>query len=195
MSGALAYYTTLSSTNACIYNLSGNNASFYSVSVANISIGNASFLIYASIIGSLSVGVNACVTGNGYFNNIYSGYSDDRLKINKSNIINCVEKIKPLNVFFYYPNTSLLSQYGIKNIPYEQDIGISTHEVLPIFLELVCEAPFDINIDKKTGHHTSKTGLDLLSVRYDCFVPILLQAIKELDERVFTIEKHFGLST
>ena len=35
------------------------------------------------------------------------------MKINKTNIINCIEKIKPLNVFFYYPNTSLLSQYGI----------------------------------------------------------------------------------
>ena len=97
--------------------------------------------------------------------------------------------------FFFYPNTSLLSQYGIKNIPYEQDIGISAQEILPIFPELVSEAPFDINVDKKTGHHTSKTGLDLLSVRYDRFVPILLQAIKELDERVVTIEKHFGLFT
>ena len=106
-----------------------------------------------------------------------------------------MKKIKSLNVFFYYPNTSLLSQYGIRNIPYEQDIGISAQELLPLFPELVCKAPFDINVNNTTGQHTSKTGLDLLSVRYDRFVPILLQAIKELDERILIIEKFFGLRT
>ena len=166
------------------------NASFYvngktiltSAGISNASIVNA-------CISSLSV-TNACICNlslmgnifavNGYFtNNVIAGYSDERMKIKTSNISNSLDKITSLSCFKYYPNTSVCEQLGIKQ-DYTVDIGLSAQEVQKCFPEIVCLSPYDININEVTNEVVSRTGLDLLTIRYERFVPIIIQCIQEL---------------
>jgi hypothetical protein len=91
----------------------------------------------ACVLGNLTVLQNVYVTKNGYFANVYSGYSDDRIKENKEPIYDCLSKIQKINPFSFYPNVSFLENIGIE-MPYEQDIGLSAQELLPIFPQLIC---------------------------------------------------------
>ena len=74
-------------------------------------------------------------------------------------------------------------------MPYEQDIGLSAQELLPIFPQLICPSPLDIDTNETKG---SKSGMDLLTIRYDRLCPILLQAIKELLKRVESLEERMS---
>ena len=126
---------------------------------------------------------------NGYFtSNIYAGYSDDRLKIRTSNLSNVLPYIKTLSTFQYYPNTSFCKQLCI-DVSNKSDIGMSAQEVESIFPEIVCPAPCDVLNDPLSGEKLSRTGMNILTIRYERLVPILLQAIRELTIRVEELEK------
>ena len=171
-----ASVTNLSSTNASITNISSINASFSNVSITNASILN-NLYCYGNITAN-----------NGYFtSNIYAGYSDDRLKIRTSNLSNVLPYIKTLSTFQYYPNTSVCKQLCI-DVSNKSDIGMSAQEVGSIFPEIVCPAPCDVLDDPLSGEKLSRTGMNLLTIRYERLVPVLLQAIRELTIRVEELE-------
>ena len=155
-------------------------------SITNVSCVNAS-------ISSLT-GINACFSNNLYvMGSIYAGYtvtgySDERVKIKTQNLSQCLSKICNLSTFQYYPNTSLFKEYDIPFVN-ESEIGLSAQELLPIFPEVVCPAPCDILIDNNTNQPYSKTGLNLLTVKYERLVPVLVQAIQELTSKVKIIER------
>jgi hypothetical protein len=120
------------------------------------------------------VGQVAC-TGN-----ITAYYSDERLKTKISNIPNALDKIQKLNGF-YYTNNDLAKTFG-----YTEDkiqIGVSAQEVKEVFPEIVLLAPFD----SRTG--VSKSGENYLTVDYTKLVPVLIEAIKELSNKVENLEK------
>ena len=65
---------------------------------------------------------------------------------------------------------------------------MSAQEVNKYFPEVVCLSPCDVIEDAQSGETSSRTGLDILTIRYERLVPVLFQAIRELNEKVDFLE-------
>ena len=98
-------------------------------------------------------------------NEITAYYSDDRLKTKQGNIEKALEKVCSLNGFHYQPN-ELAGDLGYDMD--EKKVGVSAQEVLKVLPEAVTNAPID------PQYHT---------VQYEKLVPLLIEAIKELNGR------------
>ena len=98
-------------------------------------------------------------------NDIIAFYSDDRLKIRLGTIINALEKVSSLSGFYYTANDIA------KDLGYDDKvrIGVSAQEVQEVLPEAVVPAPID---DK------------YLTVQYEKLVPLLIEAIKELNNKI-----------
>ena len=184
-----ACITNISHVSACITNLSCLTACITSISHINACITNLScinaFMSTATLTGNI-------YAYNGYYvGNVFTGYSDDRLKIRDGDISDCLAKLKSLSTFKYYPNTSvckLLDVYSSKDL----DIGMSAQEVQVYFPEVVSRAPCDVQVNESTGELISKTGQDFLTIRYERLTPIIIQAIKELLDLYETKNSRIG---
>jgi uncharacterized protein YejL (UPF0352 family) len=124
-------------------------------------------------ISSLGVGTTASGTAGEIraTNNITAYFSDDRLKTRFENISNALDKVVSLNGFYFTENEVA------KSLGYTNDkiqIGVSAQEVKAILPEIVIDAPINANID----------GADYQTVQYDKLVPLLIEAIKELQKEV-----------
>jgi hypothetical protein len=104
-------------------------------------------------------------------NNITAYYSDDRLKTKLGNIQNALEKIKSLNGFHYQAN-QVAQSLGYAIVP---EVGVSAQEVQKVLPEAVVAAPID---DK------------YFTVHYQKIIPLLIEAVKELSEKVERLEKN-----
>jgi hypothetical protein len=102
-------------------------------------------------------------------NNVTAYYSDDRFKTNLGNIPNALEKVKTLNGFYYEAN-ELAQSYGYEK---KLEVGVSAQQVQAIMPEVVAPAPIDENY---------------LTVRYERLVPLLIEAIKELNYKIEVLE-------
>ena len=102
-------------------------------------------------------------------NNVTAYYSDDRLKTRLGNIENALDKVRTLDSFYYEANQTA-QDLGYTPV---REVGISAQQVQAIMPEVVAPAPID---DK------------YLTVRYERLVPLLLAAIKELEEKVAALE-------
>ena len=98
-------------------------------------------------------------------NNITAFYSDARLKDFEGTIPNALEKITQLNGYYFKENEAA-KQLGYENN--ERQVGISAQEVQAVLPEVVTKAPIN---DK------------YLTVWYEKLVPLLIEAIKELDDK------------
>ena len=112
-----------------------------------------------SSIAALSALGTIVATGN-----IIAYFSDDRLKTNLGLIPNALEKLNTLSGFYYEPN-ELAQQLGYQK---RREIGVSAQEVQKILPEIIHKAPVD---DK------------YLTVDYERLIPLIIEAIKELDRR------------
>jgi hypothetical protein len=135
-----------------------------------------------------SSGGNITATGN-----ITAYYSDDRLKIRLGEISNPLEKIKTLSGF-YYKGNDLAKTFGYDSENLQ--IGVSAQEVQRVLPEIVKDAPF--NFRKKTGEDGNSTDEFLYdieendrykTVQYEKLVPLLIEGIKELTNKVESLEK------
>jgi hypothetical protein len=98
-------------------------------------------------------------------NNVTAYYSDDRMKNNLGNIPNALDKLKTLNGFYYEANELAQSMgYEVK-----KEVGVSAQQVQAIMPEVVAPAPINDQY---------------LTVRYERLVPLLIEAIKELELQV-----------
>jgi hypothetical protein len=61
-------------------------------------------------------------------------------------------------------------------------VGVIAQEIKEVLPEAVKFAPFDREM--KDGKEVSKSGEEYLTVQYEKLVPLLIEAIKELQERV-----------
>jgi hypothetical protein len=102
--------------------------------------------------------------------NIVAYYSDERLKTKLGNITNALKKVNQLNGFYYQAN-ELAQSLGYKST---LEVGVSAQEVELVLPEIVKPAPID---------HQYKT-LD-----YSRLVPLLIEAIKELNLKVERLEQ------
>ena len=120
-----------------------------------------------------SVGVGTAGSGTAgeirATNTITAYYSDDRFKTNLGNIPEALAKVLSLNGFYYEAN-ELAQSYGYEKI---LEVGVSAQQVQAVQPEVVAPAPIDENY---------------LTVRYERLVPLLIEAIKELNVKVATLE-------
>ena len=113
-------------------------------------------------------------------NAITSYYSDERLKTNIQLIPNALEKVVSLRGVTYNAN-ELAESFGYTNK--EQQVGVLAGDVEKVLPEAVKPAPFDlIRIDENT--EISSSGENYKTVQYEKLVPLLIEAIKELNEEI-----------
>jgi hypothetical protein len=123
-------------------------------------------------IGSLGVGTAASGTSGEIraINNVTAYYSDDRLKTRLGNINGALAKVMALNGFHYEANeTAQALGYTVK-----PEVGLSAQEVQAVLPEVVVPAP----IDEK-----------YLTIHYERIIPLLVEAIKELQAEVESLKK------
>ena len=103
---------------------------------------------------------------HGYFTDFVTvGYSDDRMKNRMSPLTDCLQKLLPLSTFKYVPQTWVCEQLGVESTPH---IGLSAQEVASVFPEIV--TPLKIQQNEN----------NYMTIRYEHFIPVLIQAIREL---------------
>jgi hypothetical protein len=99
-------------------------------------------------------------------NNITAYYSDERLKTKIGSIDNALEKVKQIETMVYHANeTAVELGYDASII----EVGVTAQSVQRVMPQTVAPAPID---DK------------YLTVRYERLVPLLIEAIKELEAQV-----------
>lgn len=126
---------------------------------------------------SIGVGTAPDTANNGTIralSTITAGYSDDRLKVRLGNIENALDKVNTLNGFLYEPNqlAQTLGGYIVR-----QEVGVSAQEVKLVQPEAVAASPI---------------GQDYLTVHYERLVPLLIEAVKELSQKIDTLEKRLN---
>jgi hypothetical protein len=121
-----------------------------------------------------SLGINTAASGTAgeirATNNITAYYSDDRLKTKLGNIQDALAKVKTLSGFYYEANQTA------QDLGYDavREVGVSAQQVQAVLPEIVVPAP----IDEKYW-----------TVRYEKLIPLLIEAIKELDAKVESLVK------
>jgi hypothetical protein len=133
-------------------------------------------------LNSLGVGTAASATAGEIraTNAITSYYSDERLKENIEVITNALEKVMTLRGVTYNSN-QLAESFGYMNK--EKQVGVLAGDVQKVLPEAVKPAPFDlIRIDENT--EISRSGEDYKTVQYEKLVPLLIEAIKELNNEI-----------
>ena len=116
-------------------------------------------------------GGNLVITGGGSFTGDLTAFaSDDRLKTNRLPITGALDKTLSLNGFTYNWN-EVAGEFGLDTeITYA---GVSAQDVQKVLPEAVRPAP---------------VSSDYLSVQYEKLVPLLIEAIKELNAKVEDLE-------
>jgi hypothetical protein len=117
-----------------------------------------------------SVGVGTAASGTAgeirATNNITAYYSDERLKTKIGSIDNALEKVKQIETMVYHANeTAVALGYDASII----EVGVTAQSVERVMPQTVAPAPID---DK------------YLTVRYERFRSLLIEAIKELEAQV-----------
>ena len=116
---------------------------------------------------------------------ISSFYSDERLKEDVKKIESPLNIIENLKGFYYKPN-ELAKSFGITND--KREIGLSAQDVKRVLPEIVCLAPFDISRDS-SNNIVSKSGEDYLTVCYERMIPVIVEAIKELNNEIKELKR------
>jgi hypothetical protein len=153
-------------------NITGNNATFDNdVTCDDLFANNITFSGSLSGVAGLSfddditINGNLTVTGDGLFaGDVATNWniSDIRLKENLELIDNALDKVKSIGGY----------TFNYIDRPYERVAGVVAQEVE----EVLPNITFEIN---EEGHK---------AVRYDNIIPLLIQAIKELSEKVDRLE-------
>jgi hypothetical protein len=137
---------------------------------ANITVTAAATNVNTQL-ASLGVGTAASGTAGEIraTNNITAYYSDDRLKTRLGNIEDALAKVRTLSGFYYEANETAQA------LGYEvvREVGVSAQQVQAVQPEIVVPAPIDDRY---------------LTVRYERLVPLLIEAIKELDGELQSIK-------
>jgi hypothetical protein len=132
-----------------------------------ISIGQAVATSSNTQFNSLGVGTAGSGTAGEIraTNNVTAYYSDDRMKTRLGKIESALDKLRTLDGFYYEANELAQSMgYEVK-----KEVGVSAQQVQAIMPEVVAPAPIDENY---------------LTVRYERLVPLLIEAIKELEAKL-----------
>jgi len=166
------------------FNVANNKVSSITGTTNQITVGGTTTIPQLSLpqdintgasvqFGSFGVGTPASgVSGEiRATDNITAYYSDDRLKKRLGIIDNALQKVNTLTGFYYEANETAQS-LGYKP---KKEVGLSAQEVQKILPEIVVPAPIDEQY---------------LTIYYEKLIPLLVEAIKELTEKVENLEKN-----
>jgi hypothetical protein len=136
--------------------------------------------------GSLGVGTASSGTSGEIraTADITSYYSDERLKENVELIPNALDKVMSLRGVTYNAN-QLAESFGFKNK--EKQVGVLAGDVERVLPEAVKPAPFDIMLFENT--EVSRSGENYKTVQYEKMVPLLIEAIKELNKEIQELKR------
>ena len=109
------------------------------------------------------------VTGN-----VTAYYSDERLKDFHGKIDGALDKVMQLGGYYFTENAKA-KELGFIND--KRQIGVNAQQVQKVFPEVVGIAPISEGLEE-----------DYLTVHYDKLVPVLIEAIKELTNKVNALE-------
>ena len=112
--------------------------------------------------------------------NITAYYSDARLKTVSGKIENALDKVAQLSGV-YYTNNSVAKSFGYDSD--EVQVGVLAQDVEAVLPQIVKAAPFDLDADGN-----SKSGENYKTVQYERLVPLLIEAINELQAKVKALE-------
>jgi hypothetical protein len=119
-------------------------------------------------------------------NQITAYYSDERLKENIEIITSALDKVMTLRGVTYNSN-QLAESFGYMNK--EKQVGVLAGDVQKVLPEAVKPAPFDlIRINETT--EISRSGEDYKTVQYEKLVPLLIEAIKELNNQIKDLKEN-----
>lgn len=102
-------------------------------------------------------------------------FSDERLKDFEGRIANPTEKLESINGYYYRANKTAQS-LGYTD---ELQVGVSAQELQYVLPEVVVRSPISDHEDAQEEY---------LTVKYDKIVPLLIEAIKEQNERIKELE-------
>lgn len=128
-------------------------------------------------IGTAASGVVGEIRASG---TVTAGYSDERLKEGIEAIEAPLKRLGCIKGVFYRPNHILVDR-GLADGTTE--VGVLAQDVFRALPQAVAAAPFDTDSENQ-----SISGQKYLTVRYDRLVPLLVEAIKELEKRVEYLE-------
>jgi hypothetical protein len=111
-------------------------------------------------------------------------YSDERLKTDISPILNALEKVRQLKGVTYKGN-DVAAKFGFDNTT--EQIGLLTQDLERVLPQAVKPAPFDTGTDIY-GKKYSLSGENYKTAQYEKVVPLLIQEINELIDRVEELE-------
>ena len=197
-SGDITVYRTAATTTGAIY--LGNSGtrclyydgSSYSLTGAGLSVQGNLFAYNPSSLGTGAIflgntgskylyydGSNFTLAGGGLYvtGDVIAYSSDQRLKSNVSSITDAISKVKALNGVMFDWNDNA-ADLGF-NPSFKRDVGVLAQEVERVLPEAVRLAPFDRNEDG-----SSKSGENYLTVQYEKLTALLIEAVKELNDKV-----------
>jgi hypothetical protein len=152
----------------------------------SLGIGTAASGTSGALTVNNSLGVGTAPSGTAgeirATNQITSYYSDERLKEDIVEIKDALEKVMSLRGVTYKPN-SIAESLGYKK---QNEVGVIAQDVERVLPEAVKPAPFDIMLFENT--EISKSGQNYKTVQYEKIVPLLIEAIKELNKKVKLLE-------
>lgn len=182
---------TTTATSATVFNTTATSVNaFRAASTLNIGASTGTLTLYNPTISATSSNITVKSLGVGSATasgtageiraqgNITSNYSDERLKENIQVISSALEKVDSLKGVTYTPN-SIAESYGYIK---QQEVGVIAQDVQKVLPEAVKSAPFDTILYE--GNEISRSGENYLTVQYDKLVPLLIEAIKELNKEI-----------
>jgi len=170
------------SVDSPILSLNSSNTSYTNdalfIFVNSASNNNYNFINTSNVAGTrFSVAGNGDVFASG---EITAFFSDERLKTKTGNIDGALGIVSKLSTFKYVPN-ELAKTHGFDDTHIQ--LGLSAQEVEKVLPEVIRIAPFDQDRDD-VGNLISKSGENYLTLDYAKLVPVLIEAIKELEQKV-----------
>ena len=123
--------------------------------------------------GGIGAAGNVYIGGSGYFvGNVYSSYSDTRLKTILGQISNSSDIVNSIETFYYEPNELAIS-LGVD--AGHRQVGVSAQSVQKVMPEAVGPSPLN---------------QEYLTVQYERLVPLLIEAVKELKKEIEDLKSY-----
>jgi len=107
-------------------------------------------------------------------NDLVAYYSDERLKDFLGRIENAIEKVEQLNGYYFKENAKA-KEYGYSSE--DVHVGLSAQEVQKVLPEVIAPAPINDSDEYDVEE-------EYLTVKYDKLIPLLVEAIKELNAKI-----------